>query len=173
VTDRQFETQINRLNSQWPRTYGNERKALLWQALSRVEDEDFASAVDICLAKQRAAPLLDELDKACNEAKNRRHQGAPRGGAGFYSVLEEAALKDGGADKDFVRACMSHLNGYLGKIRIVRNKICVDAGDRARFLEGCDSIMAVAEQLNPKTRRSSSGADSRPDLRTKQSGETL
>jgi hypothetical protein len=156
-----FKRQIDRLEGQWRSTYGEERKALLWQAFRAVPAEDFKSAVDDCLLRSRGAPLLGELDKAVNEAKHRRvsdHAYSGLGGLGLGDIINEAERANTTVDPDFIRACRENFDRFIsGRLT------------KAQFLEGCDALDAIANQLSPKTRRPTrAGGSASADRRFKE-----
>lgn len=134
----EFDSQIDRLNSQWKNTYGHERRALIWKAFENVPIDDFRAAVDQCLAAHRGAPLLDELSKEVDLAKSRRLSSEPRGGS-FYGVINDAARANTAADPDFVKACLAHIR-RIGKI------------PADQYQRGCDEIETIAKQLCPTSR---------------------
>jgi hypothetical protein len=142
MTPGDFEKQVQRMESQWPRTYGQERKALLWQAMKDVHPEDFQSAVDSCLASHRAPPLLEQLSTEVDQARVRRSQNSARGVGGMYETLDTAAKNNKTADPEFVQACLKHLRSFLsGQI------------DRKQFDEGCGYLDDVARKLDPRGSR--------------------
>jgi hypothetical protein len=145
MTPADFDKQVQRMESQWPRTYGQERKALLWQAMKDVHPDDFLSAVDSCLASHRAPPLLEQLSTEVDQAKTRRISNeARRGVGGFYETLDTAARNNKSADPEFVQACLKLLSDYgLGKAGPAAKKL-----SREQFDEGCGYLADVARRLN-------------------------
>lgn len=139
MTDIEFNRQMDRLNSQWKSTYGTERRALLWAAFRNVLAEDFQSAVDMCLASHRGAPLLDELNKEVDAARVRRNQEGARGGGSFYGVVQQAADANTTANPEFVQLCLKHIrDGLTGKVT------------REQYFEGCDALDRMRQQIAPR-----------------------
>lgn len=127
-----YNTQIERLETQWPNSYGEERKAILWVAFKDTSNAVFAEAVSECIASHRAAPLLPDLSKAVEIAKTREN--SYRGGAGsVWGVVQQAAKQNKSASPEFVKACTKLLREKLdGKIT------------HKQFLEGCDLLDEAA-----------------------------
>lgn len=141
MTHVELENEIARLESQWPRTYGQERKALLWDALKGTQAEDFHAAVDICLATHRSPPLLEQLAVEAEAAKVRRETSYARSTGGYYDTLKDAATHNKSADPEFVKACLAHLRKFLNR-----------EIDRKTFDEGCGYLDEVARKLSPVRR---------------------
>lgn len=161
MTPADFDVQVNRLNSQWPRTYGQERKALLWQAFKDAHADDFRDAVDACLAGHRAPPLLEQLSTEVDQAKVRRVTNETRRGVGsMYETLETAASNNKAADPEYVQACLKHLRSFLDR------KI-----DRKQFDEGCGFLDEVARKLDPRgSRPPATALAARPPVRRRYDG---
>lgn len=140
MTKQEFEIQVERLNSQWPNGYRQERKALLWSAFQNVPIDDFQTAISFCITNCRGLPLLPEIDKAVNEAKAARFTSEVRGRSGIPQVLNEAADNNKTAEPEFVRACLKLLDDRT------RGKLTMK-----QFLEGCDYLDEVARTLSPRT----------------------
>ena len=87
-----FERQIQRLRSQWPNAYGEERTARIWLAFQRVQDAMFSRIVDRALDRSRTAPLVDDLGKLEQDVRAEIASNRPSGGnASLGSVLVHAA----------------------------------------------------------------------------------
>lgn len=141
MTPEAFESQLGRLEDQWRQFYGAERKKILWNAFRGAQEDDFRLAVSQCLSEHRSAPLLPELSKALELAKQRRVSDEHYRGMGdLSSVLKNAAIVNRTADKEFVKACLRHFGDYQAK-RI----------SYPTFLEGCDCLDNLANQLTKES----------------------
>jgi hypothetical protein len=138
MTPQEFQSQVNRLESQWPHSYGEERKALLWAAFSDVGVLEFKEAVSSCIANLRGAPLLDELSKAVETAKVRAHSYRPQ--TGFWGVMKQAEWNNKISSKDHVAACLKLLSDFMAK-RLTKEQ----------FIQGCDYLDQAAAIANPKS----------------------
>lgn len=74
VTKDLFEAQMNRLRTQWPHSYGKERKELFWMSFQLVADAVFTRAVNEILSNSRSAPMVSDIDAAINLAKHQDDQ---------------------------------------------------------------------------------------------------
>lgn len=163
MLENEFKVQIERLESQWRNTYGEERKALLWQVFRDVAADDFKAAVDDCLLKSRCAPLLNELEKAINEARNRRLSNRSIYGlepVGFSSILSSAARNNKIAHPDFVKACVKLWNS---RFSFASQKKPLTPEE---YFEGCNYLDNVADRYAKEDKvkpflRGSESADKR------------
>lgn len=130
-----FDIEIKRLESQWPNGYGPERKLILWNAFHKEKTDVFHNAVSDCLAYQRSAPLLDELNKAIEKARTREFQVGQTTRMQFGAQMQDLS-KITTADPDFVKMCMRHLSDFQ------RGKMT-----KKEFDVGCDNLDRLAEQL--------------------------
>lgn len=141
MTREHFKLQLGRLESQWPNSYGDERKGRLWLAFQNVPDEDFTRAVDFCLDESRSAPLVPELSKSVERAKYESTQSRVSRGYGMEdpaSLLKQAAVKDKETNKELVQRCLAHLQDFkAGKISM------------EHFQQGCDLLDRAADLINP------------------------
>lgn len=142
MTRTHFNSQIERLRSQWHGAYGPERLALLWHAWERVDDGVFTDVVDRALITQRAAPLAEDLARIEGELREERARarlGSTPGEAigGIWGQMQRAARHTKGCDKEFVQACL----------KLLRDKLSGRLSHK-QFLEGCDYLDQVAAQLN-------------------------
>lgn len=132
-----FNSQMQRLKSQWPSGYGQERMALIWNAFQGVLDEIFRDAVSELIASSRSCPLIPDLEKAVSFATRRENEVRTQASYGFTSALTEASDNNKTADPEFVKACMQLTQDKLnGKIKM------------AEFLQGCGYLDEVAAQLS-------------------------
>jgi len=159
MTVQEFGKQVDRLKSQWPSSYGEERLKLIWEMYAKVDASTFERIVTLALNSQRSAPLAEDLARLENEVKNRRVQ--ERFYDGFSSqaspmqVLARAAQNNKTADKDYVKACMRlAMEKFAGKITL------------EQFEKMCDELDHVAFQLTG--RRSANGPIRGPGKDVKQ-----
>ena len=141
-----FDTQLARLQDQWPNAYSDERKAILFRAFRTVPDEDFREAVTDCLATMRSFPLLPELSQACADARARsfeslRYDGMRAARGTVAGVLQDAAER-GEQAKDFSKACMEFL------VKKVARKLAP-----ADWEQACELLDTTAAQLTGLCRR--------------------
>jgi len=134
MTEEVFERQIQRLSSQWKNSYGPERKALLWEAFKNETDETFTDAVSECLGTLRGAPLVEDLSKACQNAKTRHFKQAHYTEKSVLGEMYSLASKNRTADRDFVAQCLRLLTDYQNR------KIT-----KAQFEQGCDLLDQAAK----------------------------
>jgi hypothetical protein len=132
----QFEMQMQRLKDQWPNAYSNERLKLLWMAFKDIGGMDFQEAVDDLLMTQRGAPLVDEISKAVQSAKNRYFERQRMKEASVLGMMHQAAEANTTADPAFVEDCINLLEQYLSK------KITYK-----EFEQGCDLLTVAANRF--------------------------
>lgn len=137
-----FNSQIERLCSQWPSSYGPERRAILYQAFKDVSTQTFTDAVTDCIANGRSAPLVSELQKSVELAKVRESQGRAAGIANFYGILQNASELNETADKTLVKERLNLLRDYLAK------KIT-----KQIFDEGCDFFDQVGNKITSSQKK--------------------
>lgn len=140
-----FEAQIKRLESQWPSSYGQERKAILWQAFRGAHEIIFHDAISDCLAHMRSAPLLDELEKAVEKSKVRESQ-SNQSDRSAFQILKDSA-KYTKADAGLVKMCLEHLRLFTEK------KITED-----EFYTGCDALNSMADKILSSDKLNTEGA---------------
>jgi len=116
MTPYAFEVALKRLDSQWPRSYSDERQKLIYEAFKDVSDSVFKDAITECLMTCRGAPLMPELEKAVEIARGREKEAALNRnyGGSAYSVLQKAS-KHTSAHPETVKACMDALKYKLDK----------------------------------------------------------
>lgn len=132
----QFEAQMLRLKNQWPTAYSDERLSLLWQVFKDVGGLDFQEAIDDLLMTQRGAPLLEEISKAVQLAKNRYFERLRAKDASILNMLHDAAEINTTADPAFVQDCLSLLDQlYTKKITY------------KEFEMGCDLLTVAANKF--------------------------
>lgn len=132
----EFEIQMGRLKSQWPTSYSEERMKLLWQAFKDVGGSDFKEAIDDLLMTQRGAPLLEEISKAVQLAKNRYFERLRAKDASILGMMHQAAEVNTTADPAFVADCLNLLDQLLTK------KITLK-----EFEMGCDLLTLAANKF--------------------------
>lgn len=132
----QFDAQIQRLRDQWPSAYGEERIKLFWVALKDVGYQDFKEAIDDLLMTQRGAPLLEEISKAVQLAKNRYFERLRAKDASILGMMQQAQEVNTTADPAFVADCMNLLEQYYDKKISYRD-----------FVQGCDLLKVAAERF--------------------------
>jgi len=124
-----FNDQIKRLKTQWPHAYGEERIKILWAAFKDVANFDFRDAVTHCLGSSKSAPLVLELEKAVQIARNNYYSSKRLEEANVMGALESAADNNTTADPEFVDRCLKLLDDLYQK------KIT-----KKQFDEGCDLL---------------------------------
>lgn len=67
-----YKQQIERLKTQWPNAYSEERMVIFYNAFRNVANFDFRDAVDYCLGNSKGAPLLSELNEAISKVVTAR-----------------------------------------------------------------------------------------------------
>jgi len=132
----QFDAQIQRLRDQWPSAYGEERIKLFWVALKDVGYQDFKEAIDDLLMTQRGAPLLEEISKAVQLAKNRYFERLRAKDASILGMMQQAQEVNTTADPAFVADCMNLLEQYYDKKISYKD-----------FVQGCDLLKVAAERF--------------------------
>ena len=132
----QFEMQMQRLKDQWPNAYSNERLKLLWMAFKDIGGMDFQEAVDDLLMTQRGAPLVDEISKAVQSAKNRYFERQRMKEASVLGMMHQAAEANTTADPAFVEDCINLLEQYLSKKITYKD-----------FEQGCDLLTIAANRF--------------------------
>ena len=132
----EFETQMNRLKNQWPSAYSEERLKLFWHAFKDVGGLDFKEAIDEILMNQRAAPLVDEISKAVQLAKNRYFERMRAKDASILSMMHQAAEVNDTADPAFVADCINLLDQYYSKKISYKD-----------FQMGCDLLKVAADRF--------------------------
>lgn len=130
----QFDEQIKRLESQWPNAYKTERIKILWAAFKDVSYFDFRDAVNYCLGNSKSAPLVLELEKAVQIAKNNYYSSKRLEEANTMEALLHAADNNRTADPEFVDRCLKLLDDLYNK-RITKKQ----------FDEGCDLLDQAAK----------------------------
>lgn len=114
---------------------------MFWRSLQHAFDDDFSEAVDHLIANHRAAPMLDDLCRACEEVRARRQHQQVRDGyasrAGLPGAIRDAEANNRTADPDYVKACVQLLQDkWTGKLT------------RKQFSEGCTYLDEVGRQLS-------------------------
>lgn len=130
----QFDEQIKRLESQWPNAYRAERIKILWNSFKDVAYFDFKDAITWCLGNSKSAPLVLDLEKAVQIAKNNYYSSKRFEEANAMGALEYAANNNKTADPEFVDRCLKLLNDLHQK------KIT-----KKQFDEGCDLLDSAAK----------------------------
>lgn len=131
-----FNNQMQRLQVQWPHAYSEERLVLFWQVFKDVGNLDFKEAVDELLMSQRGAPLVEEITKAVQLAKNRYFERQRMKEASIMGMMQQAAEVNQTADPAFVEDCLNLLDQLLTK------KITYK-----EFEQGCDLLTVAAKKF--------------------------
>ena len=97
---------------------------------------DFQEAVDELLMTQRGAPLLEEISKAVQLAKNRYFERLRAKDASILGMMHEAAEVNTTADPAFVQDCINLLEQLTSK------KITYK-----EFEMGCDLLTVAANKF--------------------------
>lgn len=132
----QFDVQMLRLKDQWPSSYSDERMKLMYQVFKDVGYQDFKEAIDDLLMTQRGAPLVDEITKAVQLAKNRYFERLRAKDASILGMMQQAQEVNTTADPAFVADCMNLLEQYYTK------KITYK-----EFEQGCDLLTVAANRF--------------------------
>ena len=135
MTLQEFQTEIARLEDQWPNSYGTERKKVLFRSFTKTNAETFRDAVTLCLSRERSAPLVPELEKAAIEVRRTDYEQRRTGNP--LRLLQEAAEKT--PNKEYARACVKIIEDYY------YHRI-----NKAQFDQGCDFLDQAAKQLSPR-----------------------
>ena len=69
-----YKQQIERLKSQWPHAYSEERMVIFYNAFRNVSNFDFRDAVTDCIANCKGAPLMKELTETISKVITIRKQ---------------------------------------------------------------------------------------------------
>lgn len=138
--------------TQWPNSYGNERKKLIWAAFKEVEDWQFTDAVTECLGSCRAAPLIEDLSKGVESAKRRGYQQELRKAVNPLEILSDAEMLNTTADPDFVKTCIKLLQDYQSGLI-----------NKKQFDQGCNLLDETAKQFK-YMRGSAKATQSKPGL---------
>lgn len=134
-----FQQQINRLKNQWPNAYSTERQKIFFNTFKDVANFDFRDAVTYCLGNSKSAPLVLELEKAIQIAKNNYYSSKRLEQANVLNALDYAADNNTTADPEFVDKCMKLLDDLYNK------KIT-----KKQFDEGCDLLDQAAKLYKRK-----------------------
>lgn len=141
-----FLKQIERLRTQYgDKTYSKERVALFWKAFQHTEETVFVEAMDDLIANRRLAPMLEDLEKAVRESKNRDSERRNRSAAlpvDFVETLQDAQKR---TQDPQVREFASRCVGYVKDLTAVPPRL-----NRRQFEEACDLLDQTAEIMNPR-----------------------
>lgn len=138
-----FNKQLYRLKTQWPHSYGDERIARIWEVFKGIADEIFVQITNMAIDTLRTAPLCEELGKLELEVRKQAQVTRSRHDSNMGSILLQSAKDNKVADRDFVHACLKHLQDKL-EYKITHEQ----------FLAGCDEIQKIADLLCPKVSHS-------------------
>lgn len=122
--------------TQWPNSYGNERKKLLWAAFKDVEDWQFTDAVSEALASCRAAPLIEDLTRGVQQAKDRGFRQSVAKPVNMNEILSDAEILNTTADPEFVKTCVKLYRDYSDGLIT-----------KKQFNQGCDLLDQTAKQF--------------------------
>lgn len=166
MTRDNFRLQIQRLQKTWgERYYPAERVELYWRAFSADSDGDFISAVEWLIARSRQPPMLEDIEKAVEEARTRRKTEEQRGrDASFAAILREAEKRNGGlANRELVRTCVDLVE------RKCRGKISPQHFDEGMAL--VDTMVGSLHAPTTEPARTAPAKAAGPDRRMHQAGE--
>lgn len=129
-----FDQEIKRLLDQWPNSYSEQRRKILYNAFRDVPNFDFRDAITYCLGNYRSAPLLPDLIEAVSKTKSIRLE--------KERITEDEqrsaflAINDDGTtcDREFKNKCVELYTNFMDK------KIT-----REQFYQGCDLIDQAAK----------------------------
>lgn len=137
MTKDHFNSQVERLKSQWPHGYGHERVARMWICWKSALNEHFTEIIDHCIDTMRVAPLNEDLAKIELVLKAKRanqREVFDLSKVSMWNQMQAAAQVNETADKDFVQTCLMLLRAKLmGKMTM------------EQFLIGCDELDTIAK----------------------------
>ena len=110
-----FNAQMQRLINQWPKAYGPERLARLWQVWKNVPDELFIEMVNEAIDTCRGAPLVSDFSKLELEVKKRNSFSRESFGLSKFSIEEINKNQNYYADPEFVKLA-AEIRKKIGKI---------------------------------------------------------
>jgi len=129
-----FLMQIDRMMKTWgDNHYKPERVSLFWRSFHSVANEWFESAIDYLIGNHRSAPMVEEIAKAIDQAKNRHY--SERSDRGMEDIISNAETNSM-ADRDLVQQCNQVRKDYLtGKLT------------KDQFLKYCDELESLAKHI--------------------------
>lgn len=141
MTEEKFQEQMLRLTEVFgAKHYTTPRLKLILGGVKNIPDGVFERAVTRLIMTKRVAPLVIELQTACDqvtaEDKQRAKENAPS--VGMFDQLRDAAHKTT-ADREFAALCLKTLQSFLDR-RITPRQ----------FWEACDGLDSMANQINPR-----------------------
>lgn len=135
-----FESQIERLKTQWRNSFGTERVSALWRMFKGERNDVFADAVSEIIVDQNAPPLSGDFQKHVQLAKNRIEHGRYYGLDGLDMLRPlKAAAKVTQADPEFVSRCMDAI-----KLKVTGKIAMREFEERCGLLEQAAKIYAKA-----------------------------
>jgi hypothetical protein len=145
VKKEHFQDQVKRLMGVFgEKYYPPERSAMFWKSYSHLRDETFQEVVNLLIATQRSAPMLDDFERCLTEVKKSeqrrfREIADKQASGGYVSMLQNKANAETDPQRRaFAKRCVQHLMDKLnGKI------------SGPQFYQGCNYLDDVAKQLNP------------------------
>lgn len=134
-----YKQQIERLKSQWPHAYSEERMVIFYNAFRNVSNFDFRDAVTDCIANCKGAPLMKELTETISKVITIRKQKERM--QSFNPLNDVWALGESKstADPEFVLKCKELK--YLYETKQISKK---------DFLKACDDLDIEAAELCKK-----------------------
>ncbi len=133
MTNEEFTAELRRLETQWPNSYGPARRAVIFRAFEKVDVTLFRDAVNECLAAERSAPLVPELEREITSARQR---GREISGAFSSPAALLRAAAEHTPNHEFTSACMKVLSDKnTGKL----------TGEQ--FQQACNMLDETAERL--------------------------
>jgi hypothetical protein len=89
MSDAEFETQYLRLLSEWPKSYGTEKKALLYKAFMDKPAHVLRKCISEAMKRARGAPTVQEIEAALSSCPRTLDDDEFRncptcGGSGLY-----------------------------------------------------------------------------------------
>ena len=98
-----YKQQIERLKSQWPHAYSEERMVIFYNAFRNVSNFDFRDAVTDCIANCKGAPLMKELTETISKIITIRKQ--KERVESFNPIKELLRNQNYVGDADFMLKC--------------------------------------------------------------------
>lgn len=134
----EFQTEMDRLRTQWPNAYGSEREALIFRAFRTADLNRFHECVSSLLVNCKGVPLLEDFCREFSKLSISNNSG--RGGPSDpFGILNRAA-RHTQANGEFVKACLKVVSDKnSGRLNL------------EQFHQACDWLDATAKELNPET----------------------
>jgi hypothetical protein len=144
---KRFEVQIERLKREWKTAYGEERLALFWFHLKKMDDDFMADAVDDFIANRRSPPMLNDFLDFETEYSRRKSARRTVRDSDIHAQLN--AWANVSPNKEFAKRCTLLIKKvHSGQINKSDFKIAADAlyeealAGRCKYCEGTGVMYA-------------------------------